>query len=494
MSYTNTLTRYLDTTGHKLVGWMYGYAGYVGGVYGFSCSVWMRIELGSPGLGVIRKQKEAFMYNSWITGHGLSMLFLFVMPIAIGAYGNYLLPMMIGSSELVMPRLNGASIYLLGSSVVTLLLCAVSCDRPACSGWTLYPPLSTRDADSLSVATDLSLLSVHLLGLSSALGAINFLATLRHMKHSGLTTLGCGMLPIAIGVTSILLVGALPVLGVAVTGLLMDRNYSGCIYDGSVGGDPVLYQHLFWFFGHPEVYVIIVPVFGIVSTTLGAICHGEVFGREGMTYCMVSIGIVGFCVWAHHMFTAGLDLDTRAYFSAATAVVAIPTSVKVFSYTASLVTTKYGLASSTIALAAFLTCFTLGGLTGLMLSSVTLDTALHDTYFVVAHFHTVLSLGAVFGILVGNYASSYIWNATSVQEASGCIHVTWLLMGALLVFGPMHTQGLNGLCRRIPEYADVHYSNTLAATLGLLCLILSTIVQGRLAYTASVSVSHNTVR
>ena len=188
-----TLTRYLNTTGHKLVGWMYGYTGYVGGMFGFSCSVWMRLELSSPGMGILRKQKECYLYNSWITGHGLSMLFLFVMPIAIGAYGNYLLPIMIGSSELVMPRLNGLSVYLLESSVVALLLCTSTMDRPACSGWTLYPPLSTRDADNLSAATDLSPLAVHLLGLSSALGAVNFLATLRHMRHRGLSTVGTNL-------------------------------------------------------------------------------------------------------------------------------------------------------------------------------------------------------------------------------------------------------------------------------------------------------------
>jgi cytochrome c oxidase subunit 1 len=469
----------MDTTGHKLVGWMYGYTGYIGGLYGFMLSVWMRVELGSPGLGIIRKQKEAFLYNSWITGHGLAMLFLFVMPVAIGAYGNYLLPMVLGSSEVVMPRMNGASIYLLGCAVVTLVLCSVTMDRPACSGWTLYPPLSTRDADSLSVATDLSLASIHLLGLSSGLGAMNFIATIRHLKHCGLGLLGTGTLSMGIGVTSVLLIGALPILGVAVTGLLMDRNLCSCLYDGNVGGDPVLYQHLFWFFGHPEVYVIIVPVFGVVSSAVGTICHRDVFGKEGMTYCMVSIGVVGFCVWAHHMFTAGLDLDTRSYFSAATAVVGIPTSVKVFSYSASLVGSNTGPTSATLCLVAFLACFTSGGLTGLVLSSVTLDIALHDTYFVVGHFHTVLSLGAVFGIQLGNYSFSSIWNGTSVLEGSGFVHVSWLLAGAACVFGPMHATGLSGVCRRVPEFADHQYDSTLIGTLGIATLVISTVVQMR---------------
>lgn len=302
------------------------------------------------------------------------------------------------------------------------------------------------------------------------------------------------MIPIGIGVTSVLLVGALPVLGVAVTGLLMDRNLGGCLYDGALGGDPVLYQHLFWFFGHPEVYVIIVPIFGLVSSAISVVCHRDVFGREGMTYCMISIGVVGFCVWAHHMFTAGLDLDSRSYFSAATAVVAIPTSVKVFSYTASLYGSRVGLTSGCLALGSFLVCFSLGGLTGLMLSSVTLDLALHDTYFVVGHFHTVLSLGAVFGIMVGHYTLSTIWCATSVLEGAGCYHVLGVLVGAACVFGPMHSQGLAGVCRRVPEYADTTLTSQLTCTIGLILLVWGTCLQVRTIYTSLTCATHASYR
>lgn len=490
-----SISRYTLMTGHKLVGWLYGYAGYIGGIYGFSLSIFMRAELGSPGLGVTRKVKETFLYNSFITGHGLSMLFLFVMPIAIGGYGNYLLPMMIGSSELIMPRLNGTSFWMLGGAVVTLLLCAVLMERPACCGWTLYPPLSTRDADSGSVATDLSLFSVHLLGLSSGLGAMNFLATLKHCRHSGLTILATSMLPLGIGVTSILLVGALPVLGVGVTGLLLDRNVSTCMYDGVLGGDPVLYQHLFWFFGHPEVYIIILPIFGVVSSVICALTHRDLFGKEGMVFCMASIGIVGFCVWAHHMFTAGLDVDSRAYFSAATGIVAIPTSVKVFSYLASLAGGRMARGSSAVmAVFSFLSCFTVGGFTGLILSSASLDVMLHDTYFVVGHFHTVLSLGAVFGILVGHYSFLSMWTAVSVSEGEGIYQVVALLLGAILIFGPMHSLGLMGMSRRVPEYCDVFWEYMHVGTTGTLELLLSVSILTRCSYMALTTPVHAGLR
>ena len=444
---------------------------------GFWLSVLIRLELGSHGLGIVRSVKECWVYNGWISVHGIAMLFLFVMPMAIGGYGNYLLPMLIGSSEFVMPRLNGVSFWFLIVAVVVALGGQICFVRPLCSGWTLYPPLVTRDSDAGSVGTDVSLVTVHVLGLSSGLGAINFLATFRVGRHAGLSQIGSGLFVWSIVVTALLLVGALPVLGVAITGVLLDRNVGTCMYDGVLGGDPVLYQHLFWFFGHPEVYIVILPIFGIVSMVVGSVCHREVFGKEGMVYCMSAIGIVGFCVWAHHMVIVGLDVDSRAYFSGATAVVSIPTSVKVFSYLSSLVGTRTARGNSAVwSIWAFLVCFTVGGFTGLMLSSASLDVILHDTYFVVAHFHTVLSLGAVFGLMVAWYATTAVVNGASSNEGMSMYQVLWLLLGAICVFGPMHQVGIGGMSRRVPEFSDVYYPYMNIGSIGLLYLLGSVLV------------------
>merc|ERR1712195_401715 len=323
---------------------------------------------------------------------------------------------------------------------------------------------STRDAENSGVSTDLGILTVHLLGASSGLGSLNYLSTSKHQRHLGLSLLSMSLFVWAIVITSILLVGALPILGVAVTGLLLDRNIATSIYDGISSGDPVLYQHIFWFFGHPEVYVIILPVFGLISLILSSITHKEVFGREGMIYCMSAIGVVGYFVWSHHMSTVGLDVDSRAYFSAATAVISIPTAVKVFSYLA------------TWSFWAFLICFTTGGFSGLILSSASLDLILHDTYFVVAHFHTVLSLGAVFGLLVGHYYFQSVFLAISVMESWALYQVANLLTGAILVFFPMHLAGLAGMARRVPEYADFFMPCITVGTTGSFLLVFSVVI------------------
>jgi len=473
----NFSIRYLTTTGHKLIGVLYGYSGYIGGLLGFFFSMWIRAELALPGLPVVRKVKEVSVYNHWITVHGLIMLFLFVMPIAIGFYGNFLLPLLIGASELSMPRINGVSYWMLFAAGCLFLMADLLMDKPIASGWTLYPPLSTRDAENSGVSTDLGILTIHLLGFSSGLGSLNYLSTSKHQRHLGLSLLSMSLFVWSIIVTSVLLVGALPILGVAVTGLLLDRNIATSIYDGITSGDPVLYQHIFWFFGHPEVYVIILPIFGLVSLVLSSITHKEIFGKQGMVYCMSAIGIVGYFVWSHHMFTVGLDVDSRAYFSAATAVISIPTAVKVFSYLATWTSGRGPRGSSiTYAFWSFLICFTAGGFTGLILSSASLDLILHDTYFVVAHFHTVLSLGAVFGLLVGHYYFQSIFLGVSVMESWGLYQVFNLLLGAILVFFPMHIAGLAGMARRIPEYSDIFIPSVTVGTTGSFLLIFSVLI------------------
>lgn len=405
------------------------------------------------------------------------MLFLFVMPIAIGFYGNFLLPLLIGASELSMPRMNGVSFWILGAAGGLFLMADLNVDKPVASGWTLYPPLSTRDAENSGVSTDLGILTIHLLGGSSGLGSLNYISTGKHQRHLGLSLLSASIFLWAIVITSILLVGALPILGVAVTGLLLDRNIATSIYDGISSGDPVLYQHIFWFFGHPEVYVIILPVFGLISNVLTSICHKEIFGKVGMIYCVTAIGVVGYFVWAHHMFAVGLDVDSRAYFSAATAVISIPTAVKVFSYIATWSSGRGPRSSSASwSFWSFLICFTSGGFSGLILSSASLDLILHDTYFVVGHFHTVLSLGAIFGLLVGHYYYHSIFLGISIFEALGLYHVVILLLGANLVFGPMHLAGLTGMARRVPEYADFFLPFVTVGTTGTWFLIASVIL------------------
>jgi heme/copper-type cytochrome/quinol oxidase subunit 1 len=482
------VTRYGLGVGHKLVGLGYLWLGIIGGVVGFVMSVMIRGSLGYSGLGMVRSVKGCYMYNGWISGHGLVMLFLFVMPVVIGGFGNYLLPLLLGTSELVMPRLNGASVWLLAVAVGIIVYAQLCFSRPLCAGWTLYPPLVTRDGDSSVLSTDLSLVSVHVLGLSSGLGSFNFLATFKHGRFGGCSYLSVNLYVWALVVTSVLLVGALPVLGVAVTGLLLDRNVCTGMYDGILGGDPLLFQHLFWFFGHPEVYVVIVPVFGLISMGLGILLRHDVFGKEGMVYCLGSIGVVGYCVWAHHMFCTGMDLDSRAYFSSATAVVSIPTSVKVFSYLSSVLGSRCPVLSSAVwSYLSFLLCFTVGGFSGLMLSSASLDIVLHDTYFVVAHFHTVLSLGAVFGCLYGFLLLRPFFFGVGVMEGMSLLQVFLLLCGAVILFGPMHGAGVYGMSRRVPEYADVFLPFFISGSVGMILLLGSVLVFFRLACSSSES-------
>ena len=466
---------YTEGVGHKRIGLAYGYLGYVGGLLGWVLSVLIRASLMSPGLGMVRKVKGVYLYNSWITAHGLVMLFLFVMPFGIGGFGNYMLPLLLGVSELSLPRMNGVSVWYLTVGVILLLVGQVCLGKPVCAGWTLYPPLLTRDVDGSGVSTDTSLFCVHLLGLSSGIGAVNMLSTIGVGRHAGLTWMGTSLYIWSLAVTSILLVLSLPVLAVAVTLAIMDRNVGTSFYDGSQGGDPVLYQHLFWFFGHPEVYIIILPIFGLVSTVCGQVQRREVFGKEGMVYCLCAIGVVGFAVWGHHMYTAGLDVDTRAYFSGATAIISIPTGVKVFSYIATLVGARGVKGSTRASVMSFLGCFTAGGFSGLMLSSGTLDEFLHDTYFVVGHFHTVLSLGAVFGILTGINASQSMWTGASKHEGENTYRTYQLLVGAVLVFLPMHAQGLSGGVRRVPEYADIYLPHQQMAAWGFWIIVVATL-------------------
>lgn len=478
------------TTSHKIIGILYGYMGYIAGILGYIISMLIRMELNTQGLSIIRKVKEVTIYNNWITIHGLIMLFVFIMPIGIGYYGNYLVPILIGTSELSMPRMNGISYWMLIIGVIIFIISNVLMSKPISSGWTLYPPLSTRDADNIGINIDLSLLTVHVLGLSSTIGSVNYVTTNKYNRHKGLILININIYNSSIIITSLLLIGALPILGVAITGLLLDRNINSTIYD--IIGDPVLYQHIFWFFGHPEVYVIILPIFGLTSLILTSIIHKDIFGREGMIYCIISIGVIGYFVWAHHMFTVGLDIDSRSYFSIATSIISIPTSVKIFSYINTWASGRgYRGNNSSWCFFSFLICFTFGGFTGLLLSSANLDIILHDTYFVVGHFHTVLSLAATFGLLIAHYFFLPIFFSYSIFESLSFYHTFLLLLGATLIFYPMHLAGLSGMARRIPEYADFFIPFITVGFHGTLLLIISTLIFIRSFYIYLSNINHS---
>ena len=469
------LSIYTLTTSHKMIGILYFYIGYISGFLGYIISMFIRLEISTSGLCILRKVKEVTLYNNWITIHGLIMLFVFIMPVGIAYYGNYIIPLLIACSELSMPRMNGIGYFFLMIGVFMFVVSNILISKGISSGWTMYPPLSISDSCNLGFNIDLTLLVIHVLGISSSIGSVNYITTNSYNRHNFLGLFDVNIYSFSIVVTSVLLIGALPILGVSITGLLLDRNVNTSIY--LLVGDPVLYEHLFWFFGHPEVYVIILPIFGLCSLILTGINHKDIFGREGMVYCLISIGLIGYLVWAHHMFTVGLDIDTRSYFSIATSIISIPTSVKIFSYLSTWASGR-GLkgSNSSWCFISFIICFSFGGFTGLILSSASLDILFHDTYFVVGHFHTVLSLAATFGLLIGhNYYNSILYSIC-IFESLTFYHSIFLFIGGLKVFYPMHLAGMYGMARRIPEYADNLIPFTIVGFHGTLILICSSLL------------------
>jgi len=448
---------------HKDIGTIYFLFGIWSGFIGISFRNIIRFELRIPAAIIHRDQ----IYNSLITSHALIIIFFIVIPIIIGGFGNWLIPIILVSCDISFPRMNNISFWLLLSSIILLIISILS-SRGSGTGWTIYPPLSSIQFHYGS-SVDFTILSLHLAGISSIIRSLNFLSSFLIIRQKSINIEISSLFSWSISITTFLLLLALPVLAGAITILLTDRNFNSSFFNPRGGGDPILFQHLFWFFGHPEVYILIIPGFGIISQSMIYFSRKkEVFSVLRIIYAILSIGFLGFIVWAHHIFTVGLDVDTRAYFTSATIVIAIPTGIKIFSWIATFINSIKYYESPILWRIGFLFLFTIGGLTGIVLSNSFLDIVLHDTYYVVAHFHYVLSIGAVFSIVNAILLWFPIIFNLSLNEKLLKSQFIGIFLGVNITFFPQHFLGLNGIPRRYSEYPDIFFRFNIISSIGSL--------------------------
>jgi len=461
-------TRWFMSTNHKDIGILYLIVSACVGFISVAFTIYMRLELMNPGVQYMCMEGARFiadsnatctpnghLWNVLITGHGILMMFFVVIPALFGGFGNYFMPLQIGAPDMAFPRLNNLSfwLYVVGTSlaVCSVLLPGGNGQSGSGVGWVLYPPLSVKEG---GMSMDFAIFAVHVSGASSILGAINIITTFLNMRAPGMTLFKVPLFSWSVFVTAWLILLSLPVLAGAITMLLMDRNFGFAFFDPAGGGDPVLYQHILWFFGHPEVYIIILPGFGIISHVIATFARKPVFGYLPMVWAIIAIGALGFVVWAHHMYTVGMTLNQQSYFMLATMVIAVPTGVKVFSWIATMWGGSVTFETPMLWAFGFLFLFTVGGVTGVVLSQAAVDRYYHDTYYVVAHFHYVMSLGAVFAIFAGIYFYLPKMSGRMYPEWAGKLHFWAMFIGANLTFFPQHFLGRQGMPRRYIDYPD----------------------------------------